>query len=45
VRFVRSGVQVFAADFARHRRSEPCLSSSGPAVCPIPTRDRQDSWR
>jgi NADH:ubiquinone oxidoreductase subunit F (NADH-binding) len=45
IRFVRSGIQVFASDFAKHRRSEPCAGARGHVVCPIPERNPQESWR
>jgi NADH:ubiquinone oxidoreductase subunit F (NADH-binding) len=36
VRFALSALNVFADEFAEHRRSGPCPNCSGPAVLPVP---------
>jgi len=43
VRFVRTGLQVFAAEADRHRTGRPCASSDGP-VLPVPAVDAS-VWR
>ena len=43
VRFVSSGLTVFAEHLADHRRRGRCAAASAPAVLPVPRPDR--SWR
>jgi len=45
VRFIASGLSVFAADLAAHRAGRPCAGVTQPAFLPLPAATSRPSWR